>query len=536
VIVLPFLSQLAYSELYVISLTIGLVAVIILAIISGFMDSKKLARFYYPLSLVGISVVGFLILYFISPSTANSMLGKFRVFTPDQSGLTIAEVRPLLFVGGKFTLSPLWNEFNTTIITAVIAFVILIVGFFRKFDSAKLLILLWTVFIFVATISQVRFAAYLAVVMATLSGYFYAEVVSLIKRLFTWLSRGTSKASSMSSAQTKHKSKKGLKLASDKNLNHPVVGSKTTLTGSLLHKITAISVCVLVVFLAGIYPSIKPAMATAGSVGGISAEWRESLLWMKSNTPEPFQNADFYYQLYNKPASGTYAYPSSAYGVMAWWDYGHMITQIAHRIPNTNPNQSGASSAAAFFISQNEADSTKLLDELGSKYIILDYPIALPFDISNNMIFGQKFYAMPTFTGKDPNLYSEILYQPKDNLLTPLPVYYPEYYYCLSTRLFNFHAAAAVPQNSTTVISFTVQSGRKVIQTTQTFATYEEAAAFMKGHPTDNYRIVGTSPFISPVPLEKLSHYQEVYKSPSGIVYNGQKTNSSYIEIFEYTP
>ena len=37
-----------------------------------------------------------------------------------------------------------------------------------------------------------------------------------------------------------------------------------------------------------------------------------------------------YYAIYDK---STFTYPNTSYGVMSWWDYGHLITYIAHRIP-----------------------------------------------------------------------------------------------------------------------------------------------------------------------------------------------------------
>ena len=49
-----------------------------------------------------------------------------------------------------------------------------------------------------------------------------------------------------------------------------------------------------------------------------------------------------YYKIYNRD---TFSYPAQAYGVMSWWDYGHMITYIAKRIPNANPFQSGVAGA-----------------------------------------------------------------------------------------------------------------------------------------------------------------------------------------------
>ena len=534
--VIPCLNQIAYSELYVASLLIGILGSILLAFISGFMNIKNLNRVFFPLSIAGIGVVGLIVLYVFFPSLAQSIMGKFLVFKPDENGLTVAEVRPMLFSGGKFTLTPLWNEFTTSAIVAPIAFIMMIVGLFRKIAPGKILLVLWTVLMFVATMAQVRFAAYLAVIFALLCGYFYGEIIILIKRFFDWLHSKPSKETARVAAHTKHKHKEQAKLALAKKVSPTRAGAPPNASKMAWYKVFAVSISVILVFFAGIFPNIQPAIANAGSNAGINSEWRESLLWMKDNTPEPFQNADFYYQRYVKPADGQYVYPKSAYGVLAWWDYGHMITEIAHRIPNANPYQAGAASAASYFISQNEIAANQKLDALGSKYIIIDYDIAIPFNVVNNTVRGMKFYAMPTWAGTDQSLFCDVFFQPKDGKLIPVPVYYPEYYYCLSTRLYNFHGAAVVPQNSTTVISYVQQDDRNVIQTSQTFATYEEAGTFLKKQTSPNFRIVGTSPFSSPVPLEKLTHYKEVYRSHSGILYNNQRTNSTYIEIFEYVP
>ena len=64
------------------------------------------------------------------------------------------------------------------------------------------------------------------------------------------------------------------------------------------------------------------------------------------------------------------------------------------------------------------------------------------------------------------------------------------------------------------------------------FATYEEAAAFINANP--GYVIVGTNPFVSPIPLEALQQYKLIYSSPTAAVQEGT-TSISEVEIFEYT-
>jgi len=92
------------------------------------------------------------------------------------------------------------------------------------------------------------------------------------------------------------------------------------------------------------YPPLNASLASAKYPGGPPYDWYESLTWMRKNTPEPIS----YYELYQMPEMNKttgriedYNYPPEAYGVISWWDYGHWITRIAHRIPVANPFQPG---------------------------------------------------------------------------------------------------------------------------------------------------------------------------------------------------
>jgi len=97
-----------------------------------------------------------------------------------------------------------------------------------------------------------------------------------------------------------------------------------------------------------------------------SEDWVEGLLWMKNKTPDPSVN---YYQVYH---ADTFRYPDSAYGVLSWWDYGHWITTIAHRMAVTNPFQANLDMAAQFFMSRSEEPADIITSENSIKYIITD--------------------------------------------------------------------------------------------------------------------------------------------------------------------
>jgi hypothetical protein len=119
----------------------------------------------------------------------------------------------------------------------------------------------------------------------------------------------------------------------------------------------------------------------------------------------------------------------------------------------------------------------------------------------------------------------------------------------MTARLYNFGGEEVVPDNSTLVISYVEQTDTttgqkfKVIQPYKDnvtgqyligipFSTYEEAEEYLEDHP--DHDIVGTSPFVSPVPLEALDDYKLIYQSNTTAVEFGGGRKLSYVEIFEY--
>ena len=109
------------------------------------------------------------------------------------------------------------------------------------------------------------------------------------------------------------------------------------------------------------------------------------------------------YEKYQYPASGKYEYPDSAYGIMSWWDYGHLIEVVGHRIPNANPFQQGIGSvtqnrpgSSPFFLAENESQAEKVLAELDqnrSRYMNTKYVM-----VDQQMATG-KFHAMAAWSG-----------------------------------------------------------------------------------------------------------------------------------------
>ncbi len=274
----------------------------------------------------------------------------------------------------------------------------------------------------------------------------------------------------------------------------------------------AMPVTLFVVF----FWNIQPAIATAKTAPFVLSDaWVSSLTWLKGNTPEPFGNPDAYYQLTELPPSGEYQYPESAYGVLAWWDYGYWITRIGRRLPNANPSQSpqALTSVATFFSSQDEKSANKITQELRSAYIVIDYETAY----TDPRTGGGKFWAVATWAGREPAEYFDIYLMPQENKWVARPLFYPEYYRSLAVRLYNFDGKAVTPE-SAWVISYQENADKagniyKLITGAEKFNTYEEAEAYLSSQESTNYRIVGMNPMISPVPLEALEHYRLIHSS-----------------------
>jgi len=223
-----------------------------------------------------------------------------------------------------------------------------------------------------------RFAYYFVVNVALLTGY-----VSWLILEVTGFGRQVAKSSEPREGIKKKDKQKKKK----RNYSRPAANRAYMVLG------------VIFIFFLVFYPNIgplpsgaKPAIDTASNPQFAPSDaWCESLSWLRDNTPEPFGNPDFYYELYQPASRGeSYDYPQTAYGVTAWWDYGYWITRIGRRIPTSNPG-TGDKGEAYLFTAQNEDSANEVLKgKLGSRYIIADYAMAVRRKISSMYITSLK--------------------------------------------------------------------------------------------------------------------------------------------------
>jgi len=497
------------NKLSLASLIIAIFTPIALAGLSRLLASRSVKPVFYPLALLGLALVSLAIFYIISPSLLKTMVGSLGIFTWPV-GTTVLEMQPLLMPGGNFTLSLAWGNFASGFFLSLISLGILIYLVIKRGEADKTLLVVWSLVMLAATLAMRRFAYYYVVNVALLTGYLSWQILE-----FTGFKRLAAKPAEMSGVIQREGKRKGT-------------------TGRRVY----MAFGVIVVFFLSFFPNISPAIATASQTPFAPSDgWCEALTWMRDNTPEPFGDPNFYYQLYEVPSLGeAYKYPKTAYGVVTWWDCGYWVTRIGHRIPTSNPG-TGHKGESLLFTAQDEASANKLMDEYwaGSRYVIVDYVIVSPGE------FGGKFGAVVTSSGSSPKKFYDVYYeyqlQAGKLVLSPVILYYPEYYRSLLIRLYNFDGKQVTPQRSV-VISYQEKVTRdgipyKEIVSSKPFASYKEAEAYISSQKSGNYRIVGNNPFVSPVPLEALKHYKLAYSSGSTVT---QSVVGSIpeVKIFEY--
>jgi oligosaccharyl transferase (archaeosortase A-associated) len=504
-VALIILLPLSPGTVPLISIAIALATPLVLNGVSRLFSLRSVRPAYYPLTVLGLGVVGFVVLHFVNPSFITSVLGRLSIFSPSGVGLTISEVNPLLFVGDSFSFSVAWEVFTTGFFISFISLGMLVYLVVRHGSADKAVLVLWSVMMLAATLGERRFAYYLAINVALLTGYFSSRFLAWvdIRRLST---------------------------------HDAGPGKKTRTVGPVTGRI-AYGVGMLVVLFVVFIPNTGLPPAWNGPTTEVIEEaklltpsdaWYSSLSWLRDNTPDPFGDSDFYYQLYEAPLPGeAYDYPEYAYGVMAWWDYGHWITRTARRLPNHGPGGNWSVRVAQCLTAQEEAPANEFIDKLDSRYVVIDYDTATG-----------KFHAMVTFTGSSPDDFRGIYYLEEDGKLLPVVFFYPEYFRSLSSRLYNFDGKAVVP-NSTMVISFEDAVDRsgipyKRVTSARSFPSYEEAEVYLSGQNVGKYRIVSPDPMASPVPLAALENYRLVYSSDELTEHLAQDWIST-VKIFEYT-
>ncbi|MBO8178990.1 MAG: oligosaccharyl transferase, archaeosortase A system-associated [Archaeoglobus sp.] len=334
-----------------------------------FFERLGLGRKGMPVAVVVITAVIVGVFFLLMPDFARNILSIIGVVQPKGGALTIAEVYPFFFThNGEFTLANAVLHFGSLFFFGMVGIFFSAYRVIRKRNFVELSVLIWAVLMFIALWGQNRFAYYFAAVASVYS----ALVISVVFD----------------------------KLHLYKVLEN-ALGAKSKFS------YLRVALAVLIALVA-IYPTYILADAQSSYAGGPNKQWYDAMLWMKENTPDREKYDDYYLQLYPTPQSNKepFNYPFETYGVISWWDYGHWIESIAHRMPIANPFQHGIGNkynnvpgASSFFTAENESYAEWVADELNVKYVVSDIEMetgkfyAMAVWAEGDLPLAEKYYA-----------------------------------------------------------------------------------------------------------------------------------------------
>ncbi|OPY49679.1 MAG: Dolichyl-monophosphooligosaccharide--protein glycosyltransferase AglB [Methanosaeta sp. PtaU1.Bin112] len=530
-LVLPFVdsyygfNHYLYSLFQPTILLLGVVAVIFLTILSKFIREKGFESYYYPGALFGLAAVGMTILYFALPQFTKPLLSGLSIFQQKTGGAaTVGEASALFSSGGQFSFSSVISSFPgigyspdpsavfrlpeilailfTTFSLALIAMILLLYRNVKRQKPSEIFILTWSLVILVMALAQNRFTYYYAINVAILTGFLVAWLLDRF----------------------------GI---TDLDLNS--IEDPAKLITSNLKTIVA----AVLIFSFIISPSLSWSIVYAQSAGGPDSDWLTSTAWLENNTPQPGMDL---YEKYVRPADGKYIYPATAYGIMSWWDYGHLIECVGHRIPNANPFQQGigsvtrnSSGSSPFFLAENESQADAVLAGLdwnrsgymNTKYVMIDQPMAVG-----------KFHAMAAWSSIPTTRYMAAVYQQQGESWVPVQIWREPYFKTMAARLYFFDGSETAGDMGVGLAYRARDAGNGYMVTVLTEAPMitrnrTELEAFIDESRAngDNAEIAAMSPANPAFPLEALQHYRLVHESENTIT-AGQK----FVKTFEHVP
>jgi dolichyl-phosphooligosaccharide-protein glycotransferase len=440
-------------------------------------------RFYGGLSAATLAALAVLAAFAQRLSLRHSAKIVVTHLAPSLFGTSggVYELQSLIYDIDHFTLLPAIRQFWGAYFLALIGLLLLAELILKRRDLGRALVVFWGLAMFVLAMGELRMTYYYAIGVALASGY-------AADRLFA-------------------------------------SGRKTAW-------ITAVCLALLV-FAPNLYSAFN-----ADVPNGVSQDWREALSWMRSSTPEPFLDPGFFYARYRRRDFGPdYPYPPSAYSVMAWWDYGYAIVDVARRIPVTNPTQANAGVAADFFLAQSEADAIPILREWRTRYVIVDERLPL-WPSSDSLLIGDFPSFFQYSRSHRQTDYLLLAYQLNaEGKPEPKVFYHPAYYRSMAIRLFVFGGQAVEGDGALLLFlqqkKFPNGDSYQEIVSTKRFESAPEASAAEAACGDKGCVLVGDNPMISCAPLEALQQLRPAFASTSSVVGFG-RTGRKAVQVYEY--
>jgi dolichyl-diphosphooligosaccharide--protein glycosyltransferase len=513
----PELSTYSIAHIYA---DLGMIGgTVFLYLLQYYLKGKE--RYYYPAAIGGSVLLFLMALYIISPNLFNLLIvDSFAFFGQAPITNTVQEAR-----GWSPDLA--WTTFNYGLLLMIGGILIMIYNNIRKEHPEQVFVIIWSAIILYSTWQHVRYEYYLAINVVLLSAVCvsftldrtWPAIRSLILSNPTAMEPETNSKQNVQENPVKNKKQKKMQKGPVHEVDRviiPVTLTIIVLGLGILFAYTSVSYS---------YPNAleNPTL--------MNPDWKESVEWMSTNTPDPGVN---YYTIYPKD---TFQYPNGSYGVMSWWDYGHLITTIGKRIPNANPFQQGVAGdtgAAAYFMATSEDTANNILNIDGTRYVITDI----------EMDTG-KFWAMSTWfnatAATEP--YQENMFLQNGNTDQSYQVATlnkQPYYLTMISRLHNFDGSMTQPTGVYYVeyVDPSVTHAALPIITAAQPMNVSAATQAVEQYNLDAksgyHAAVLSLSVISPVDtVPALQHYRLVHESQRNVL-DPKIADLKYVKIFEY--
>lgn len=510
----PVLTLVNYSFAHSIVYTLLAVGTCVLYLIK---DDAKINPIIKekPLYFVGAVIVSVMAALILMPQSWKDFVdGGVRGFFGTTSlSLTVQEAR-------GWTIQDAFNAFNFGLILFALGVIVLLYYMVKEKKPIHLLTLVWIFVITFSTWQHIRYEYYMAIPVAIIAGLFVGDVFEYRgKELYNDINKVISDETIQEKTTRRERRSKKI--------------SKTKKSSFGVDRMVGIGFVVFSVAMSFmfIYTSASSAY-TITSYGSMrmNPDWRNSLEWFGENTPDTGID---YYKIYD---SNSFNYPEQSYGVMSWWDYGHLITYISKRIPNSNPFQAGvagANGSAAFFMSETESDVLKIANNIGTRYVITDIEMSF-----------SKFWAMATWYNSTLGVYpyQNTIYIPSGSVVQSgqsSMVLTDKYYRTVVSRLHNYDGSY-VPSGGTVYLELDSTDLKNTKYPAVKFAqkmNYEDALKkkddynLHSGSQTSSI-IVSENPNLPACDLDALENFRLIYESQTTV--GGSETNPmKYVKIFE---
>jgi dolichyl-diphosphooligosaccharide--protein glycosyltransferase len=510
------LSTYSIGHVYAYICLIG--GTVFLYLMAGALRAKE--RLFFPAAIVLCGVFFTIILYIFSPQLyANLVYALFAFFGQAPITDTVQEAR-----GWSTALA--WNTFNFGLLLMVGGIIVMAYNNFRDEHPEQVFVLVWSLIMLFSTWQHVRYEYYLAINVALLSAacmsYVIARGESDFYRIVKNLPQDT--VASEGKVQDTESPVRGKKKRSHQR--------KETQSHQINYPSVILLIVGVLVSLLFVYSSVSLSyMSASQDPMRMNPDWRESLDWMANNTPDTGVD---YLTIYD---SKTFQFPNQAYGVMSWWDYGHLITYIAKRIPNSNPFQqgvAGANGSAAYFMSTSEETANKILDNDGTRFVITDaemdtgkfWAMATWYNSSE----GSKPYQITLLTpnSANPDSYDSFM-------LNEQP-----YYHTMVSKLHNLDGSLTKPS----AVYYVEYANPEITGATLPIMTKAESTnssdALLRAEQYNlmapaGYQAGALNPsLIYPIDeVPALRHYRLVHESPTNVL-NSKVADVKYVKVFEY--